>query len=77
MQADAFGASALLERLYGRAIRFDMGTTCGERYLDISSVRTSLTSADFERAVGPTTRAILRVLDWDAEKYRQALARNA
>jgi len=50
MQADAFGASGLLERLYGRAIRFDMGTSCGSDYLDISVIRTSLTSADFARA---------------------------
>lgn len=29
LQAGARGASGLLERLYGRAIRFDMGTSCG------------------------------------------------
>src|SRR4051794_17367439 len=40
VQAGAFGASALIERLYGRAIRFDMGTSCGKQFLDISDVRT-------------------------------------
>jgi hypothetical protein len=50
IQADAFGASALIERLYGRAIRFDMGTSCGTQYLDIASVRTSLTTSDFAQA---------------------------
>ena len=50
LQADALGASALLERLYGRAIRFDMGTTCGPRYLDISEFRLSATRAELRRA---------------------------
>ena len=50
LQADAFGASALLERLYGRAIRFDMGTPCGRQYLDISHLRLSATRAQLERA---------------------------
>lgn len=39
IQADVFQASALLERLYGRAIRFDLGTSCGPGYLDITTVR--------------------------------------
>ena len=39
LQADALQASALLERQYGRAIRFDMGTKCGPDFLDISIVR--------------------------------------
>jgi len=39
MQGDALGASALLERRYGRAIRFDIGTSCGPQYLDISIMR--------------------------------------
>src|SRR5205085_12642614 len=50
IQADSFGASALIERLYGRAIRFDMGTRCGPHNLDISSVRASYSTADFQRA---------------------------
>jgi hypothetical protein len=39
IQTGAFGASDLLERAYGRAIRFDMGTDCGPSYLDITTVR--------------------------------------
>lgn len=54
LQADALGASALLERLYGRAIRFDMGTTCGGRYLDISRLRLSATRARLRRAARST-----------------------
>ena len=50
IQADALGASALVERLYGRAFRFDMGTACGARWLDISKVRARASTADFERA---------------------------
>lgn len=45
LQADAFQASALLERLYGRAIRFDLGTACGPQYLDISVIRVAQTTA--------------------------------
>src|SRR5436190_23264818 len=45
MQTDAFQASSLLESSYGRAIRFDIGTSCGSRYLDISVVRMPQTSA--------------------------------
>jgi hypothetical protein len=43
LQDDAFGASALIERQYGRAIRFDVGTPCGPNTLDISEVRLPLT----------------------------------
>ena len=39
IQGDALGSSALLERRYGRAFRFDMGTSCGPQYLDISILR--------------------------------------
>jgi hypothetical protein len=44
LQADAFQASALLERDYNRAIRFDLGTSCGPQYLDITVVRLPQTS---------------------------------
>ena len=50
IQSAAFEASALLERAYRRAIRFDMGTRCGTSYLDISSIRGTATAADFEAA---------------------------
>src|SRR3954451_24610075 len=45
MQTDAFQASSPLESSYGRAIRFDLGTSCGPQYLDISVVRMQQTSA--------------------------------
>jgi hypothetical protein len=45
MQTDAFQASSLLESSYGRAIRFDIGTSCGPGYLDISVVRMPETRA--------------------------------
>jgi hypothetical protein len=48
MQTDALQASALLETEYGRAIRFDMGTSCGPQYLDISVVRMTKTSAQLQ-----------------------------
>jgi hypothetical protein len=48
IQADALQASALLEAQYGRAIRFDMGTSCGPEYLDITLVRTDRSTAELE-----------------------------
>ena len=50
IQAGAMGASALIERLRGRAIRFDMGTPCGKRFLDISDVRLRRTTAEWAAA---------------------------
>src|SRR5690242_7211483 len=54
IQVDAFGASALLESTYGRAIRFDMGTACGPEYLDITVVRMPYTSAEVQAAASGT-----------------------
>jgi len=55
LQADAFQASALLEQSYGRAIRFDLGTSCGPQYLDITTVRLPYTTAELQaRAPTPT-----------------------
>jgi hypothetical protein len=48
MQTDAFQASSLLETSYGRAIRFDLGTSCGPQYLDISVVRMPQTTAQLK-----------------------------
>jgi hypothetical protein len=45
LEAGAFAASALLERQYGRAIRFDVGTPCGADQLDIAVVRLPFTHA--------------------------------
>src|SRR4051812_631465 len=50
MQDDAFQASALLETSYRRAIRFDIGTSCGPQYLDISVVRMPQTNAQLAAA---------------------------
>jgi hypothetical protein len=61
MQADAFQASALLERDYGRAIRFDLGTNCGPQYLDISVVRLHQTTAEL-RALAPTATGTLQAV---------------
>lgn len=50
IQTDAFQASALLETTYGRAIRFDLGTSCGQQYLDITVVRMPYTNAQLAAA---------------------------
>src|SRR3954452_23344696 len=66
MQTDAFQASSLLESSYGRAIRFDIGTSCGPQYLDISAVRMAETSAQLAslaRTPAGTFDAVTRALD--------------
>src|SRR3954447_12556347 len=66
IQTDAFQASSLLETLYGRAIRFDMGTDCGPQFLDITVVRLPETSAALAAlAAQPTGTldAVARALD--------------
>jgi hypothetical protein len=55
MQRDAFEASGLLERLYGRAIRLDMGTSCGPQYLDITVVRMTQTTSQLNAETGTET----------------------
>jgi hypothetical protein len=52
LQQAAFGASALIERQYRRAIRFDIGTPCGPGQLDISAVRLPFTSAQLRTLAG-------------------------
>ncbi|HEY0632079.1 MAG TPA: hypothetical protein VGC98_08480, partial [Thermoleophilaceae bacterium] len=66
MQTDAFQASSLLESSYGRAIRFDIGTSCGPQYLDISVVRMPETSeqlAALAQTPSGTFDAVTRALD--------------
>jgi hypothetical protein len=66
LQTDAFQASGLLERLYGRALRFDMGTTCGPGFLDITTVRLNETSAQLQQLADTsngTLEAVARDLD--------------
>jgi hypothetical protein len=66
MQTDAFQASSLLESSYGRAIRFDLGTSCGPKYLDISVVRMPQTRAQLSalaRTPNGTYEAATAALD--------------
>ena len=59
LQTDAFQASSLLEFLYDRAIRFDMGTICGPQYLDISSVRLPQSTAQLQAAANSGPEAVM------------------
>src|SRR3954464_4199779 len=66
MQTDAFQASSLLESSYGRAIRFDIGTSCGPQFLDISVVRMAESGAQLAtlaRTPTGTFDAVTRALD--------------
>jgi len=49
IQGDAAAASGILEQQYGRAIRFDRGTSCGPGYLDITTLRLPQTTAALQR----------------------------
>ena len=55
IQADALEASGLVERLYGRAIRYDMGTSCGPGNLDIVTLRLPVSGADLQQLAGTET----------------------
>ena len=50
IQASADAASGFLARSRGRGLRFDRGTHCGSRHLDITTVRLPLTTAALQRA---------------------------
>ena len=50
IQRRVFGASYLLERHYGRAIRLDLGTSCGPQYVDVTTVRLPQTTAELQAA---------------------------
>jgi hypothetical protein len=66
LQADAFRASSLLEARYNRAIRFDLGTSCGPQYLDITVIRMAQTSAQMAavaRKPNGTFDAVAHALD--------------
>jgi len=58
LQTDALQASALLERSYGRSIRYDMGTDCGSQYLDITVLRLPQTTAELKTLAGTATGTI-------------------
>ena len=61
IQVDALQASALLERLYGRALRFDMGTSCGPQFLDISSVRLRSSTGELQALAGTAEGVFTRI----------------
>jgi hypothetical protein len=66
LQTDAFQASSLLESSYNRAIRFDLGTSCGPQYLDITVIRlpqTSAQMADLAQKPNGTFGAVTHALD--------------
>jgi hypothetical protein len=66
LQTDAFQASSLLETDYNRAIRFDLGTSCGPQYLDITVIRLPQTSAQMAglaRKPSGTFNAVVHGLD--------------
>lgn len=66
IQTSAMHASSLIEALHGRAIRFDMGTSCGGAYLDISALRLPQTTAELERLARTpdgTLQAVADALD--------------
>jgi hypothetical protein len=61
IQYSLVGASALLENLYGRAIRYDMGTSCGKAYADITTLRLPQTTAQL-KTIAPQTDQTLDTL---------------
>jgi hypothetical protein len=65
IQADAAAASGILESQRGRAIRFDLGSDCGPRYLDITTLRLPETTAQLQRLAevpNGTLSAVTRAL---------------
>ena len=63
LQTDAFQASSLLEFLYDRAIRFDMGTSCGPQYLDISTLRLPQSTAQLQSAANSSPDAVMAAVE--------------
>ncbi|MEX2196322.1 MAG: hypothetical protein WD844_13635 [Thermoleophilaceae bacterium] len=66
IQTDAMRATGLVEQLYGRAIRYDMGTACGAQFIDITVVRLAETTAQLQGLANSATGtldAVSRALD--------------
>jgi hypothetical protein len=63
IQSDALEASALLERRYGKAIRYDLGTRCGTGYLDISVLRMRETTAALAAAAQQPNQTLQTIYD--------------
>ena len=64
IQGSVDAASRTLETARGRALRFDRGTRCGAGYLDITTVRLGLTTAQLAQAAadGTTLAAVAQAL---------------
>jgi hypothetical protein len=58
IQTDALQASALIEREYGRALRYDLGTVCGPQFLDISVLRLPQTTVELQQLAATETGLI-------------------
>lgn len=52
LQWSSLEASNIVARTHGRALRYDLGTSCGPVYVDISAVRLSRTAAQLDRDLG-------------------------
>jgi hypothetical protein len=63
IQGDALEASALLERRYGKAIRYDLGTRCGAEYLDISVLRMRASADALNAAARQPNRTLQTIYD--------------
>jgi hypothetical protein len=63
IQADALEASALLERRYGKAIRYDLGTRCGAQYLDISVLHMRADAATLAATANQPNRTLQTIYD--------------
>src|SRR3954447_16510989 len=63
IQADSLDASALIERHYGKAIRYDLGTRCGSEYLDISVLPMHASAAALQAAASQPNKTLQTVYD--------------
>ena len=77
LEAAAFGASELLERQYGRAIRFDVGTRCGADQLDIAAVRLPFTHAQLTTAATASGTATFDAVGWALRRAGIPVAPNS
>lgn len=64
IQGSVDGAARTLEAARGRSLRFDRGTRCGAGYVDITTIRLPLTTAQLARAAidGTTLSAVAQGL---------------
>ncbi|MFL5895573.1 MAG: hypothetical protein ACJ76Z_10755 [Thermoleophilaceae bacterium] len=69
IQSGLVGASALLEDLYARAIRLDMGTACGRQYVDITTLRLPQTTDELRDIAARDTTYDVLVDDLNAAGF--------